>query len=144
MQRADSAVELVGERSREQALAEQRRAAEARGDIVVLDNAVVKPEGGGAVAGQSGSGSFVECAGLPQLLEDAGVADWLPAARAWCEKQGYDSVAEIKETGAGGELAAALGLKPGKQRLVQGRVAAWEDELPAAGRGGSQKRARQS
>ena len=41
---------------------------------------------------------------------------------AWCEKQGYDSVAEIVETGEQGVLVEALQLKPGKAKLLLGRI----------------------
>ena len=77
--------------------------------------------GEAASRGES-SGSGSACAGLQELLDGCGLGGSYAAALAWCEKQGYDSVAEIVETGEQGVLVEALQLKPGKAKLLLGRI----------------------
>ena len=74
----------------------------------------------GSAAGSGGGGW--QCAGLQELLDGCGLGGSYAAALAWCEKQGYDSVAEIVETGEQGVLVEALQLKPGKAKLLLGRI----------------------
>ena len=77
---------------------------------------------GGAASRSESSGSGSACAGLQELLDGCGLGGSYAAALAWCEKQGYDSVAEIVETGEQGVLVEALQLKPGKAKLLLGRM----------------------
>ena len=39
-------------------------------------------------------------------------------AVAWCSAQGYEAVDEIIQTNAEAEFVGALGLKPGKHKLL--------------------------
>ena len=46
-------------------------------------------------------------------------ASWRPAATAWCEAEGAESVADIKEVGEGAAFVDALGeLKPIKKKKL--------------------------
>ena len=53
-------------------------------------------------------GTGFECTGLPELLEELGVADALPKALAYCEAQGADSVELLREAGLGDELVESV------------------------------------
>ena len=64
-------------------------------------------------------------AGLRVLLfaRDVNLGGKYEAALAWCEEQGYDSIAMLKELGVEDELVAALQLKPGKAKQLRKRIA---------------------
>jgi len=47
----------------------------------------------------------------------------LHSATLWCDQQGFEDSSELLEVGAEEELVAALGLKPGKARLLVKRLA---------------------
>lgn len=52
--------------------------------------------------------SEFECTGLPELLDELGVANALPKALAYCEAQGADSVELLREAGLGDELVECV------------------------------------
>ena len=52
--------------------------------------------------------SGFECTGLPELLDELGVANALPNALAYCEAQGADSVELLREAGLGDELVECI------------------------------------
>ena len=75
-----------------------------------------------AAIGASVASAF-QCAGLQELLDGCGLGGSYAAALAWCEEQGYESLAEVVETGEQDVFVAALQLKPGKAKLLRGRIA---------------------
>ena len=52
--------------------------------------------------------TLTRCTGLPELLDELGVADALPKALAYCEAQGADSVELLREAGLGDELVESV------------------------------------
>jgi hypothetical protein len=64
-------------------------------------------------------------AGLRVLLfaRDVNLGGKYEAALAWCEEQGCDSIAMLKELGMEDELVAALQLKPAKAKQLRKRIA---------------------
>ena len=62
--------------------------------------------------------------GLAALLDGLGLSDQLPAAAAWCEANGADSVAAIVEVEMVAEFVEALALKPVKAKQVVKRIEA--------------------
>ena len=65
-----------------------------------------------------------QVAGLSALLDGLGLSDQLPAAAAWCEANGADSVAAIVEVEMVAEFVEALALKPVKAKQVVKRIEA--------------------
>jgi len=51
-----------------------------------------------------------------------GVDDALTRAAAWCESQGYGSLQEVREAGAGSELVASTKLPRGKAAIITKRL----------------------
>ena len=70
--------------------------------------------------------------GMPE-----GTAD---AAAAWCEEQGVESLAELREAEMEGELIAALPLKPAKAKILRKRLRTGGDR--GTGAAGARARAR--
>ena len=60
--------------------------------------------------------------GLSELLAGANLSGCLNVAMVWCQGQGFDSVAEIKEVGEEQAFMDALKLKPGKAKLLLKRI----------------------
>ena len=65
-----------------------------------------------------------QVAGLAALLDGLGLSDQLPAAAAWCEANGADSVAAIVEVEMVAEFVESLALKPVKAKQVVKRIEA--------------------
>ena len=121
---------FVGSRTGDEAAEERQREAAARGDVIDLDSASVKPEpGAGSSSSATAAASSASPAvsglqpifeGLRDELDDFATA--LAEAMAWCHEQGYKSVQSLVEVGEQGELAAALPLKPGQRKLLIKRL----------------------
>ena len=125
---------FVGSRTGDEAAEERQREAAARGDVIDLDSASVKPEpGAGSSSSATAAASSASPAvsglqpifeGLRDELDDFATA--LAEAMAWCheqvDEQGYKSVQSLVEVGEQGELAAALPLKPGQRKLLIKRL----------------------
>ena len=135
----EESVEVVGERSRAEIDAELRAAAV---DVDDEDGSGVKAECASSSGGAAASSSSTRAPELMDLLRNAGLGDKVTAAETWCEEQGLDSLAEIKEVKEEEALVAALQLKPGKAKLLLGRIAQWKParKRKAAGQDSSRSR----
>ena len=60
--------------------------------------------------------------GLRELLDGLSLSDLLPMASTWCKEQGLDSLDELREAEMEAELVDALGLKPGKAKILLKRL----------------------
>lgn len=63
-----------------------------------------------------------EVSGLSALLTGLNLEDKLARAQEWCQEQGIDSIAELREVNMASDMAAALGLKPAKMKLLLKRI----------------------
>ena len=71
--------------------------------------------------------------GLRELFQELKLEEKLKEAVAWCDAQGFDSVAEVKEAEEAAALVQALQLKPGKAKLLLKKLGAAADPAtPAA------------
>ena len=68
-----------------------------------------------------------------KLMEDINLAAYLPAAIAWCDEQGVDSVSELKEVQMEEDLVNHLNIKPAKAKLMLKRITEAASELQILG-----------
>ena len=84
--------------------------------------ALVRPSAS-RLAYHRGHSRLTAVAGLETLLAGCNLSDSVDAALAWCEAQGVDSIAMLREVEMEQDLASALGLKPAKAKQLIKRIA---------------------
>ena len=146
LQHNDS-VEITGSRTVEERNAEG------------IKNAISLDDGGGGGSGGDGQQSGVKAesggsggssstdpegvAGLSSLLTGCNLQDKLAEAAKWCQEQGVDSVAQLKELPEWADklISSLDGLPPFKAALLKKRIVEWSESGADAGSKGK-KRAR--